>query len=100
MDYYWDRFSAEGQAVACGWLKDRYGLSWPVLVEMMSDADPERARRVTEAMLTMTKLVIATLAKASVGGVAPRLTPAGVRRKAMGRGTLKVRVPDEHRSKA
>jgi predicted 3-demethylubiquinone-9 3-methyltransferase (glyoxalase superfamily) len=71
VDYYWDRLSDRGQAVACGWLKDRYGLSWQVipavLVDMMSDADPEKARRVTEAMLTMTKLDIATLEKASVG---------------------------------
>ena len=69
VDYYWDRLSEGGQAIACGWLKDRYGLSWQVipvaLTEMMSDADPEKVRRVTEAMLTMTKLDIATLEKAS-----------------------------------
>jgi predicted 3-demethylubiquinone-9 3-methyltransferase (glyoxalase superfamily) len=71
VDYYWDRLSEGGQAVACGWLKDRYGLSWQVipavLVDMMSDADPEKVRRVTEAMLTMTKLDVATLEKASAG---------------------------------
>jgi len=71
VDYYWDRLSAGGQAVACGWLKDRYGLSWQVipvvLIDMMSDADPEKVRRVTEAMLRMTKLDVAALEKAAVG---------------------------------
>jgi predicted 3-demethylubiquinone-9 3-methyltransferase (glyoxalase superfamily) len=71
VDYYWDRLSEGGQEVACGWLKDRYGLSWQVipsvLAGMMNDADPEKARRVTEAMLRMTKLDIAALEKASVG---------------------------------
>jgi predicted 3-demethylubiquinone-9 3-methyltransferase (glyoxalase superfamily) len=71
VDYYWDRLSAGGQEVACGWLKDRYGLSWQVipsvLVDMMNEADPGKAQRVTEAMLRMTKLDIAALEKASVG---------------------------------
>jgi predicted 3-demethylubiquinone-9 3-methyltransferase (glyoxalase superfamily) len=71
VDYYWDRLSEGGQAVACGWLKDRYGLSWQVipavLIDMMNDGDPQKVRRVTEAMLTMTKLDIPTLEKAAAG---------------------------------
>jgi len=71
VDYYWDRLSEGGQAVACGWLTDRYGLSWQVipavLIDMMNDADPQKVRRVTEAMLTMTKLDIPTLEKAAAG---------------------------------
>ena len=71
VDYYWDRLSEGGQAVACGWLTDRYGLSWQVipavLIDMMNDADPQKVRRVTEAMLTMTKLDIPALEKAAAG---------------------------------
>src|SRR5215831_14091137 len=72
VDYYWDRLSEGGQEVACGWLKDKYGLFWQVvptvLPNMITDPDPEKARRATEAMLTMTKLDIATLQKAYAGG--------------------------------
>jgi predicted 3-demethylubiquinone-9 3-methyltransferase (glyoxalase superfamily) len=72
VDYYWSRLSAGGQEVACGWLKDRYGLFWQVvptvLTEMITDPDPEKARRAFEAMLTMTKLDIAALQKAYAGG--------------------------------
>lgn len=71
VDYYWSRLSDGGQEVACGWLKDRYGLSWQViptvLIEMISDPDPEKARRATEAMLAMTKFDIAALRKAHAG---------------------------------
>jgi len=63
VDYYWSRLSEGGQEVACGWLKDRYGLSWQVvpavLMDMMSDPDPQKAKRATEAMLAMTKFDIA-----------------------------------------
>jgi predicted 3-demethylubiquinone-9 3-methyltransferase (glyoxalase superfamily) len=72
VDYYWSRLSAGGQEVACGWLKDRYGLFWQVvptvLTEMITDPDPEKARRAFEAMLTMTKLDVAALQKAYAGG--------------------------------
>jgi predicted 3-demethylubiquinone-9 3-methyltransferase (glyoxalase superfamily) len=72
VDYYWSRLSAGGQEVACGWLKDRYGLFWQVvpavLTDMITDPDPEKARRATEAMLTMTKFDIAALQKAYAGG--------------------------------
>jgi predicted 3-demethylubiquinone-9 3-methyltransferase (glyoxalase superfamily) len=72
VDYYWSRLSAGGQEVACGWVTDRYGVSWQVvptvLTEMIADPDPEKARRVFEAMFTMTKLDIAALQKAYAGG--------------------------------
>ena len=71
VDYYWERLSEGGQEDACGWVKDRYGLSWQVIptafVDMISDPDPEKAKRVTEAMFTMTKLDIAALRKAYAG---------------------------------
>ena len=72
VDHYWDRLSAVPGAEQCGWLKDRYGVSWQivptVLFELLADPDPERAGRVTEAMLQMKKLDIAGLrAAASVG---------------------------------
>ena len=71
VDYYWDTLSAGGETGQCGWLKDRWGLSWQVvpkvLNQLMSDADPETARRVTEVMLKMNKLVIADLENAAAG---------------------------------
>jgi len=72
VDYYWDRLAEGGQEVACGWVTDRYGLSWQVVptvfFEMMSDPDSEKAARVTAAMLTMTKFDVAALERAYVGG--------------------------------
>ena len=60
-----------GQEVACGWLTDRFGLSWQVvpegLIELITDADPERAQRATEAMLSMTKLDIEAVRRAADG---------------------------------
>ncbi|HEX7268355.1 MAG TPA: VOC family protein, partial [Streptosporangiaceae bacterium] len=71
VDYYWDRLTHGGQEVACGRLKDRYGVSWQViptvLVDMISDPDQDKANRATEAMLTMTKFDIAALEKAYAG---------------------------------
>jgi predicted 3-demethylubiquinone-9 3-methyltransferase (glyoxalase superfamily) len=71
VDYYWSKLSAGGQEVACGWLKDKYGVSWQVvpavLIDMIDDPDPEKAKRATAAMLTMTKLDIAALQKAYAG---------------------------------
>jgi predicted 3-demethylubiquinone-9 3-methyltransferase (glyoxalase superfamily) len=68
LDELWDRLSQDGQTQQCGWLKDRFGLSWQIipaaLPELMSDPDPERAGRVTEAMLQMTKIDIAKLRQA------------------------------------
>jgi predicted 3-demethylubiquinone-9 3-methyltransferase (glyoxalase superfamily) len=71
VDFYWDRLSEGGQTSQCGWLKDRFGLSWQVvpatLADMIGDPDPEKARRATEAMLKMTKLDIAKLQQAIAG---------------------------------
>ncbi|NPV57134.1 MAG: VOC family protein [Anaerolineae bacterium] len=68
VDYYWERLLAGGEAEQCGWLRDRYGLSWQVvpviLIDMLLDPDPARARRVTKAMLGMVKLDIAALRQA------------------------------------
>jgi predicted 3-demethylubiquinone-9 3-methyltransferase (glyoxalase superfamily) len=71
VDYYWSRLSEGGQESACGWLKDKYGLSWQVvpdaLVNMITDPDPQKAQRATAAMLSMVKLDIAALEKAYAG---------------------------------
>ncbi len=68
VDAYWEQLSAGGEKEQCGWLKDRFGVSWQIvpaaLGQMMSDPDAEKARRVTQAMLQMTKLDIATLRQA------------------------------------
>jgi predicted 3-demethylubiquinone-9 3-methyltransferase (glyoxalase superfamily) len=73
VDYYWDKLSAGGdpKAQQCGWLKDKYGLSWQVvptvLGALMTDPDPARAGRVMQAMLQMKKLDIAELERAAHG---------------------------------
>jgi predicted 3-demethylubiquinone-9 3-methyltransferase (glyoxalase superfamily) len=71
VDYYWERLSEDGEEGPCGWLKDRYGLSWQVvptgMEELFADPDPERARRAMEAMLKMSKLDIAALRSAADG---------------------------------
>jgi predicted 3-demethylubiquinone-9 3-methyltransferase (glyoxalase superfamily) len=68
VDNYWEKLSAGGEQGPCGWLKDRYGLSWQinpiVLGEMLSDPDADKARRVMEAMLQMNKIDIPTLQRA------------------------------------
>ncbi|MGH3621052.1 MAG: VOC family protein [Sciscionella sp.] len=68
VDYYWSRLSEGGEEIACGWLKDKYGLCWQVvptvLMDMISDPDQEKAARATQAMLSMTKFDIAALQKA------------------------------------
>jgi predicted 3-demethylubiquinone-9 3-methyltransferase (glyoxalase superfamily) len=72
VDYLWEKLSAGGRTVQCGWLQDKYGLSWQIvptaLGEMLGDRDPEKARRVMEAMLKMVKLDIAELKRAYAGG--------------------------------
>jgi predicted 3-demethylubiquinone-9 3-methyltransferase (glyoxalase superfamily) len=69
VDYYWDTLVDGGQPSQCGWLKDRFGLSWQVvpagMAEVMANPDPERARRAMEAMLTMTKIDVAALRAAA-----------------------------------
>jgi predicted 3-demethylubiquinone-9 3-methyltransferase (glyoxalase superfamily) len=69
VDYYWEKLSEGGEEGQCGWLKDRYGLSWQVvptgMEELFADPDPERARRAMEAMLKMSKLDVAALRSAA-----------------------------------
>ncbi|MEU2588843.1 VOC family protein [Streptomyces avermitilis] len=72
VDHYWNRLTeGGGEGGPCGWLKDRYGLSWQVvpakLIGMIGDADPEKAARTTKAMMAMGKLDIAALEKAYEG---------------------------------
>lgn len=73
LDDYWHRLAAGGdeEAQRCGWLKDRYGISWQVvpsaLPAMLNDPDPERAGRVMDAMLQMKKIDIAALERARNG---------------------------------
>ena len=71
LDYYWERLSDGGQEGPCGWLKDRFGLSWQVVPkgmdEVFADPDPERARRAMQAMLKMGKIDIAALRRAADG---------------------------------
>ena len=71
IDYYWDRLSAVPEAEQCGWLKDKYGLSWQIVPttmdEMMANGTREQIDRLTQAFLPMKKLVIAELEKAFEG---------------------------------
>jgi len=68
VDDLWERLSEGGEEGQCGWLKDKYGLSWQivpsVLGEMLQDKDPEKAKRVMEAMLQMVKIDVNTLKRA------------------------------------
>ncbi len=72
IDYYWERLSAVPEAEQCGWLKDKYGLSWQIVPsamgEMMKDKDEKRLARVTGAFLQMKKFDIAALQRAYKGG--------------------------------
>jgi predicted 3-demethylubiquinone-9 3-methyltransferase (glyoxalase superfamily) len=71
IDYYWEKLSADPKAEQCGWLKDKFGLSWQVnpstMEEMLNDIDPQRVKRVTEAFLKMKKFDLAKLEKAYHG---------------------------------
>jgi predicted 3-demethylubiquinone-9 3-methyltransferase (glyoxalase superfamily) len=71
VDYFWAELGEGGEEGPCGWLKDRYGLSWQVvptgMEELFADPDPEKARRAMEAMLGMRKLDIAALRRAAEG---------------------------------
>ncbi len=72
VDYYWDGLTAGGEEGPCGWLKDRYGVSWQVvpsaLTTLLQDPDPGRSQRAMAAMLTMKKLDIAALQAAADQG--------------------------------
>ncbi len=69
MDEYWDGLSAGGKIEQCGWLSDRYGVSWQIvptiLVELLEGKDAARARGVMQAMMKMVKLDIKTLQEAA-----------------------------------
>ena len=71
IDYYWNSLSEGGSEGPCGWLKDRYGLSWQVvpagMEELFADPYPARAERAMQAMLDMSKLDIAALRSAAAG---------------------------------
>ena len=68
IDEYWARLSDGGETQVCGWLKDRFGVSWQIvpraLRQMLDGADPERTNRVMQAIMTMTKLDLAALERA------------------------------------
>ncbi len=69
VDSYWEKLSADGGEVQCGWLKDKFGLSWQIvptqLWELLSNPDPEKSQRVMKAMLEMKKLDIRVLQQAA-----------------------------------
>ena len=69
VDEYWEKLSAGGEQGPCGWLKDRFGLSWQVvprvLSQMLADEDPQKAERVMAAMLQMKKIEIEGLEQAA-----------------------------------
>ncbi|MBX3414597.1 MAG: VOC family protein [Pirellulales bacterium] len=72
IDYYWEKLTEGGEEVQCGWLKDRFGVSWQItpaaMQDLFSGADPDRASRAMLAMLPMKKLDIAALERAVNGG--------------------------------
>ncbi len=71
IDYFWDRFTAEGEEGHCGWLKDKFGVSWQIipaqLASMMSGPDAQKSQRVMKAFLQMKKFDIAALERAYAG---------------------------------
>ncbi len=74
VDWYWDKLVEGGQESQCGWLKDKFGLSWQItptaLLRMMGDPDPKKSQAVFQEMLKMRKIVIADLEKAYEGRAA------------------------------
>jgi len=68
IDYYWEKLSKGGQEVQCGWLKDKYGMSWQIvpaaLGQMLTDSDTAKTQRVMEALLKMVKIDMKTLRQA------------------------------------
>jgi len=71
VDEFWDKLSEGGEESMCGWLKDKYGLSWQIiptiLGKLMADPDPQKSKRVMEAMFKMRKIVIDDLKRAHEG---------------------------------
>jgi predicted 3-demethylubiquinone-9 3-methyltransferase (glyoxalase superfamily) len=74
VDHLWNKLTEGGSENRCGWLKDKYGLSWQIipnaLTELMSDRDPEKSTAVFQAMMKMNKIVIADLKQAHEGKTA------------------------------
>jgi predicted 3-demethylubiquinone-9 3-methyltransferase (glyoxalase superfamily) len=70
VDHYWSRLTEGGEEGPCGWLKDRYGVSWQIvprrLTELLADPDTEKAQRVMKAMLEMKKIDVAELERAAL----------------------------------
>ncbi len=68
VDYYWDKLTDGGQEVACGWLRDKFGVSWQItpvrLIELIADKDPEIAKRAMQSMMQMVKIDLPALEKA------------------------------------
>jgi predicted 3-demethylubiquinone-9 3-methyltransferase (glyoxalase superfamily) len=71
VDELWEKLSEGGEKQQCGWVKDKFGVSWQVipnaLMELMNDPDPEKSQRVVQAMLQMSKIDIAGLQRAHAG---------------------------------
>jgi predicted 3-demethylubiquinone-9 3-methyltransferase (glyoxalase superfamily) len=71
IDYLWEKLSAGGETQRCGWLKDKFGVSWqivpPILGELLNDEDDEKSNRVMQAMMKMSKLDIKELEEAYEG---------------------------------
>lgn len=71
VDYYWDKLTDGGEEVQCGWLKDKYGLSWQVvpvgMADVLGDPDPARSERAVKAMFAMKKIDLAALRAAADG---------------------------------
>ena len=69
VDHFWNAFTAEGEESQCGWLKDRYGVSWQIipdrLMELIGDPDPGRSQRAMQAMLQMRRIDIAEIERAA-----------------------------------
>jgi predicted 3-demethylubiquinone-9 3-methyltransferase (glyoxalase superfamily) len=69
VDAYWEKLTDGGRASQCGWLKDKYGLSWQIvpkaLPRLLQQSDPKKAQRVVQALMTMTKIDIAQLEQAA-----------------------------------
>ncbi len=80
VDRYWDALVDGGEESRCGWLRDRFGLSWQIvpqrLYDLLGDPDPARAQAVMHAMLTMSRIVVADL-EAAADAVSPAAAPAG-----------------------
>jgi predicted 3-demethylubiquinone-9 3-methyltransferase (glyoxalase superfamily) len=72
VDMYWNKLTANGgEESMCGWLKDKFGLSWQVtptrLIELITDKDAKKSQRAMEAMMKMKKIIIADIEKAAAG---------------------------------